>query len=307
MKCAIFGLNRVGKSTLFRILSNSQSKEGILTLYDERVDELAKIFKPKKITHAFIEIADIDNLDEKVYLYNLLILVIRNLYDFNELKFRLIFFDLKIVERRIENAKKVGNSKVIELFNKLKTHLENEKFLNSVVLNQNDLLLLRDISFITQKPMIFVYNVFEGENVDKSLLNVLKDFDYVLTNLKLEEEVKDLDYEERLELLKLYGFEPLRNNLISLIKKKLSIILFFTAGEKEVRSWILKNGQSAKDAARKIHSDLERGFVRAEVINYNEFIKVKDLKLAREKGLIRVEGKNYVVNDGDIIYIRSSI
>ncbi|MEO0144739.1 MAG: DUF933 domain-containing protein [candidate division WOR-3 bacterium] len=307
MKCAIFGLNRVGKSTLFRILTNSSSKEGILLLYDRRLDELAKIFNPKKITHAFIEISEINNFDDKLLTYDLLILVVKNLEDFNELKFKMLFFDLKIVEKRIENAKKTGNNKIVEVFSRLKEHLEGENFLSSITLDQSSLILIRDVNFITKKPMIFVYNVFEGEEIDNSLLKELKKFDYLVSNLKLEEEAKNLSDSEREEFLKLYGFEPIYENLIKLIRDKLGIILFFTAGEKEVRSWILRKGQTAKDAAGRIHSDLEKGFVRAEIISYDEFMEIKNFKLAKEKGLVRIEGKDYIVKDGDIIYIRSSI
>jgi ribosome-binding ATPase YchF (GTP1/OBG family) len=162
--------------------------------------------------------------------------------------------------------------------------------------------VLRGINFITRKPFIIVYNVFEGEEIEK-----LSESDYIISNLKLQEETKHLNFEEQLEFLKLYGFEPINEILINKIKEKLDIILFFTAGEKEVRSWILKNGKTIKEAAGKIHSDLEKGFVRAEVIHFEEFMKIKDLKLAKEKGLIRVEGKDYIVKDGDIVYIRASI
>jgi len=299
MKVAIIGNNFVGKTTLFKILTNSTSSEGNLILYDKRLEEISNIIKPKKITHAYIEIYD---NPKDLNLFDLLILVIRNKKDLDDLKFKLILSDLKIVEKRIEDVRKKGNNKEAELFEKLKNHLENEQFLCSIKLEQNEVFMLRGISFITTKPFIIVYNVFEGEEIEK-----LNEEDYIISNLKLQEETKHLSFEEQLEFLKLYGFEPINEILINKIRQKLDIILFFTAGEKEVRSWILKNGKTVKEAAGKIHSDLEKGFVRAEVIHFEDFMKMKDMKLAKEKGLLRIEGKDYIVKDGDIIYIRASI
>jgi len=299
MKVAIIGNNFVGKTTLFKILTNSTSSKGNLILYDKRLEEISNIIKPKKITHAYIEIYD---NPKDLNLFDLLILVIRNKKDLDDLKFKLILSDLKIVEKRIENVRKKGNNKEAELFEKLKNHLENEQFLCSIKLEQNEVFMLRGISFITTRPFIIVYNVFEGEEIEK-----LNEEDYIISNLKLQEETKHLSFEEQLEFLKLYGFEPINEILINKIRQKLDIILFFTASEKEVRSWILKNGKTVKEAAGKIHSDLEKGFVRAEVIHFEDFMKMKDMKLAKEKGLLRIEGKDYIVKDGDIIYIRASI
>ncbi len=299
MKVAIIGNNFVGKTTLFKILTNSTSSEGILILYDKRIEQIANIIKPKKITHAYIEISD---NPKDLNLFDLLILVVRNRKDLEDLKFKLILSDLKIVEKRIENLRKKGNNKEAELFERLKNHLEEEQFLCSIKLEQNELIILRGISFITTKPFIIVYNIFEGEEIEK-----LNEEDYIISNLKLQEEAKHLSFEEQKEFLKLYGFEPINEILINKIRQKLDIVLFFTAGEKEVRSWVLKNGKTVKEAAGKIHSDLEKGFVRAEVIHFEDFMKIKDMKLAKEKGLLRIEGKDYIVKDGDIIYIRASI
>ncbi len=311
MKCAIIGLNSVGKTTLFKILTGSNAKEGNLTLYDRRVDELSNIFNPKKITHAKVEVYDFDyefdkseNI-QKLFLYDLLILVVSDMNSFNEIKLRMILTDLKVVEKRLENAKKRGNNDEVKVFTKLKEYLENEQFLSSIKLDQNEEVVLKGIGFITQKPFIVVYNVFDEP--DSNLIQELKSYDYLVSNLRLEEEAMSLNYEERKEFLSLYGFEPLFEKLLNKVKDKLGIILFFTAGKKEVRSWVIRKGQTIKEAAGKIHSDLEKGFVRAEVISYEDFMKIKDMKLAKEKGLVRVEGKDYIVNDGDIVYIRSSI
>jgi len=300
MKIGIVGLKGSGKTTLFKILTNSKSKEGSFILYDKRIEELSKIFNPKKITHAYVEIYDVDEFNEKLTLYDLFIFVIRNSKELNEIKFKLILSDLKIVEKRLENAKKRANKEEYELFSVLKNHLENEEFLYSIKIEQKFQNLLKQFNFITQKPFIVLYNVFEGEEIENLNCDII-------INLKLYEEALSLNENEREEFLKLYNFDELNLKLVNLVKEKLGIILFFTAGEKEVRSWILRKGQSVKEAAGKIHSDLEKGFIRAEVISYEDFMKVKDMKIAKEKNLIRIEGKDYIVNDGDIIYIRSSI
>lgn len=300
MRIGILGLRGSGKSTLFRILTGSSSKEGNLILYDERIEELSKIFNPKKTTHAYIEVHDIDNFEKSIQnssLYDLFVFVIRNGKELSDVKYKMIVSDLKAIETRMENLRKKGKNEEIRVLEKLKNHLENEEFLYSIKIEQK---FLSDMNLITLKPFIVVYNVFEGENIEN--LNV-----DVITNLKLQEEALSLDKEERVEFLKLYNLEEIKPKIISLLKEKLNIILFFTVGEKEVRSWIIQRGKTAKDCARKIHSDLEKGFIKAEIINYSEFIKIKSMKLAKEKGLIRIEGKEYIVEDGDIVYIRSSI
>ena len=189
MKVAIIGNNFVGKTTLFKILTNSTSSKGNLILYDKRLEEISNIIKPKKITHAYIEIYD---NPKDLNLFDLLILVIRNKKDLDDLKFKLILSDLKIVEKRIENVRKKGNNKEAELFEKLKNHLENEQFLCSIKLEQNEVFMLRGISFITTRPFIIVYNVFEGEEIEK-----LNEEDYIISNLKLQEETKHLSFEEQ--------------------------------------------------------------------------------------------------------------
>lgn len=300
MRLGILGLRNSGKSTLFRILTNSNSKEGNLILYDERLEELSKIFNPKKTTHAYIEVHDIEDFErniQKSLLYDLFIFVIRNGKELSDLKYKMIISDLKAIETRIENLRKRGKNEEVKVLESLKNHLENEEFLYSIKIEQK---FLNEMNLITLKPFIVVYNVFEGENIEN--LNV-----DIITNLKLQEEALSLNKEERIEFLRLYNLEEIKPKIISLIKEKLNIILFFTVGEKEVRSWIIQKGKTAKDCARKIHSDLEKGFIRAEVINYKEFTEIKSIKLAKEKGLIRIEGKDYIVNDGDIVYIRSSI
>ncbi|MCS7244521.1 MAG: DUF933 domain-containing protein [candidate division WOR-3 bacterium] len=300
MRAGILGLRSSGKSTLFKILTGSSSKEGNLTLYDERVEELSKIFNPKKTTHAYIEVHDIDDFErniQKSSLYDVFIFVIRNGKELLDLKYKMIISDLKAIETRMENLRKKGKNEEVKILEKLKNHLENEEFLCSIKIEQN---FLNDMNLITLKPFIVVYNVFEGENIENLDVDII-------TNLKLQEEVLSLNEEERMEFLRLYNFEEIKPKIISLLKEKLNIILFFTVGEKEVRSWIIQKGKTAKDCARKIHSDLEKGFIRAEVINYSEFISLKSMKLAKERGLVRIEGKDYIVNDGDIIYIRSSI
>ncbi len=237
--------------------------KGNLILYDKRIEELSSIFNPKKITHAKIEVHDGVESFQKLSSYDILIIVVSDLKNLEEMKLKMILEDLRIVEKRIENSRKRGGNKEVKFFSKLKEYLENEQFLSSIKLEQSELLFLSGITFITQKPFIY---------------------DYLVSNLKLEEEAMSLGEEEKKEILFSYGFEPIFEK----------IVLFFTVGEKEVRSWILRKGQTVKKAAGKIHSDLEKGFVRAEVISYEEFMKIKDMRLAKERGLVRIERKDYL-------------
>ena len=331
MKGAIIGSTGVGKSTLFKLLTGTESKTttrgyvsgiGQAILYDRRVDELAKIYNPEKITHASIEIHDFDGFgklwkEEKsgeivqtLNQYDVLLHVTTDISDFEEIEYRLILADLRVVEKRLENLKKVATDKeAIALFEKLKSHLESEKPISSFQFSEKERQIVQNFTFATAIPRVVIYNVMEGQEPDEKFLKTLKEkgIPFNVSNLLLEVEALSLSEEEKEELIKEYGFEPAFEKIIENIKKALNIITFLTAGEKEVRAWLIRKGLTVKEAAGKIHSDLERGFVRAEVIHFDEFIKIGDMKKAKEMGLVRMEGKDYVVRDGDIVLIHSSI
>ena len=330
MKGAIIGSTGVGKSTLFKLLTGADSRGGKgyiggigqAILYDRRVEELSKIYNPGKKTHATFEIHDFEGFgklwkEEKtgeivqmLNQYDVLLHVTTGQQDFEEIEYRLILADLRVVEKRLENLKKVATDKeAITLFEKLREHLENEKPISTFPFSERERQYVQNFTFATAIPRVVIYNVMEGQEPDSSFIQHLKEKGLLfnVSNLMLEIEALSLPEEERKELIKEYGFEPAFEKIIENIKKALNIITFLTAGEKEVRAWLIRKGLTVKEAAGKIHSDLERGFVRAEVIHYDEFIKIGDMKKAKEQGLVRLEGKDYIVQDGDIILIRSSI
>jgi hypothetical protein len=236
----------------------------------------------------------------------------------------LIAKDLETVKKRFEKVEKMarlGDKKA-------KEELEWLEFLNSSLESMEPLrrhvrkmppevleYALRNLFLLTLKPLMYVANVSEKDLPEGNALSK-KVFEYakeegapaVLVCAKLEEEFIGLEKEEKEELLKSYGLEePGLNKLIRSAYELLGLITFFTAGEKEARAWTVKRGTKAPQAAGKIHSDFERGFIAAEVINYEDYIRVGSMGKAKELGMVRLEGKEYEIKDGDIVYFRFNV
>jgi len=175
--------------------------------------------------------------------------------------------------------------------------------------------LLKEYSFITSKPVMFVMNVDEeglhkdNEYVKKVIEYAQKEGSvYIKISAKIEAEIAELEKDEAKEFLEALGLK--KSGLEMMIQegyKLLNLITFFTAGEKEVKAWTIENGTNAQKAAGKIHSDIERGFIRAEVTDYETFVELKSLQKAKELGRTRLEGKDYIVKDGDIVYFRFNV
>lgn len=236
----------------------------------------------------------------------------------------LIAKDLETVEKRMEKVEKMarlGDKKAKEELNMLETIrsiLEKMEPIRRHAKNLDPEVLdyaKRNLFLLTAKPLMYVANVSEldlpeGNEFSKRVFEYAKEegSPAVLICAKLEEELIGLEPEEKEELLKSYGLEePGLNKLIKEAYKLLDLITFFTAGEKEARAWTVKKGTKAPQAAGKIHSDFERGFIAAEVINYEDYIKVGSLSKAKELGLVRLEGKDYEIKDGDIVYFRFNV
>ena len=236
----------------------------------------------------------------------------------------LIAKDLETVEKRMEKVEKMarlGDKKAKEELNMLETIrsiLEKMEPIRRHAKNLDPEVLdyaKRNLFLLTAKPLMYVANVSEldlpeGNEFSKRVFEYAKEegSPAVLICAKLEEELIGLEPEEKEELLKSYGLEePGLNKLIREAYKLLDLITFFTAGEKEARAWTVKKGTKAPQAAGKIHSDFERGFIAAEVINYEDYIKVGSLSKAKELGLVRLEGKDYEIKDGDIVYFRFNV
>ncbi|MCS7170907.1 MAG: redox-regulated ATPase YchF, partial [Aquificaceae bacterium] len=236
----------------------------------------------------------------------------------------LIAKDLETIDKRLEKVEKMarlGDKKVreeLEFLMHIKSILENMEPLRRCSERLPSELLeyaKKNLFLLSLKPLLYVANVGDGDLPSGNSMSE-KVFEYareegspaVLICAKLEEELIGLEAHEKEELLKSYGLqEPGLNKLIREAYKLLNLITFFTAGEKETRAWTIKRGAKAPQAAGKIHSDFERGFIAAEVINYQEYAKVGSINRAKELGLIRLEGKDYVVKDGDIVYFRFNV
>ncbi len=244
------------------------------------------------------------------------------LRDIKSFENELILFDYILVDKRVErinnNLKRGLKEKEdeLKLFLKLKEHLEKEVPLRELCFTEQELRLLLPYKFLSTKPLIHVVN--HGEHSDQTLKSEItslkeKYVDSTNTSLislcaTLEKEISELPKEDRKIFLKELGIEePASKLLVMASYKLLGFISFFTVGEDEVRAWTIKKGMTAKEAGGKIHSDIEKGFIRSEVISYKDFIETGSIKEAKEKGLLRLEGKNYIVEDGDIMNFRFNV
>ncbi|MBN2347689.1 MAG: redox-regulated ATPase YchF [Bacteroidales bacterium] len=230
--------------------------------------------------------------------------------------------DLESVEKKIQRMEKIAKSgdkeaKVsIEILGKIKDHLENFQNVRDLELNEIEKKQIEDIFLLTAKPILYVCNVDEASATNgNSYVDKVKEFlegkntEILVIAGQSEAEIADLeDMNDRNAFLNDLGIsEPGVNKLIRSAYSLLNLTSFFTVGPKEIRAWTIRKGMTAPQAAGVIHSDLERGFIRAEVMKYNDFISLKSEHACKEKGKLFVEGKNYVVDDGDILHIRFNV
>lgn len=230
--------------------------------------------------------------------------------------------DLDLVERKIQRMEKVAKSgdkdakKSIESLQKVKAHLEDFQSVRTLDLDDHELKVIEDMYLLTAKPVIYVCNVDadsakSGNKYSDQLKESLKDekAEIMVIAGALEAEIAELESaEDRLAFLEDAGLsEPGVNKLVRSAYDILNLMSFFTAGPKEVRAWTIKKGMTAPQAAGVIHSDLERGFIRAEVMKYKDFITLKTEHACRDAGKLFIEGKNYIVEDGDILNIRFNV
>ena len=243
--------------------------------------------------------------------------------DIETINLELIFKDLESVERRIQRVSKVAKSgdkgarKELEALEKIKEILENGRRIQPYLkeLGDEEKRVVKELQLLTAKPVMYIANVDEeGLLEDNELVRLVREFaekegaPVVKICAKIEAELSELQKDEKEEFLRELGMEePGLNAVIREGYKLLDLITFFTAGEQEAKAWTVKRGTKAPQAAGKIHSDIERGFIRAEVIKYDDLIREGSLQACKEKGLMRLEGKDYEVQDGDIIYFRFNV
>lgn len=230
--------------------------------------------------------------------------------------------DLESVEKKIQRLEKVAKSgdkdakKGIEVLTVYKDHLESFQNASSAPVSENDKQYIADIFLLTTKPFIYVCNVddasaVKGNKYVEQVQSFLKDenTEILIIAGAMEAEIAELETEEdRMAFLADVGLtEPGVDKLVRAAYSLLELETFFTVGEKETRAWTIKRGATAPEAARAIHSDLERGFIRAEVMKYDDYVSLGSEQACKEKGKFHIEGKNYIVEDGDILHIRFNV
>ncbi len=243
--------------------------------------------------------------------------------DMETINMELAFADLEVIEKRIPKIEKKAQLKVdadamkeYAVLMRIKEALEQGKMTSELTFTEEEYKFIKPMSFLTLKPMIYVLNVGESDIVNGGNEYVTKAKEYaskkniacVMISAKMEEDLSQLDDEERDLLLADYGLEESGlDNLVKLAYSTLGLQTFFTQGEKECRAWTFKKGMKAPECAGVIHTDFERGFIKAEVISYDDFIEYKSVSKIREAGKLRLEGKEYVFQDGDITEFRFNV
>ncbi len=363
MEIGIVGLPNVGKSTMFNAITKAgaecanypfctiEPNVGIVPVPDERLDNLANLYHPNKVTHAIVKFVDIaglvkgaskgEGLGNKFLSHirevDAIVQVVRCFEDSNivhvdgtidpvrdvdTINLELIFSDIEAVDKRREKAIKLARTNKkdqvqVDALDKIKSALMEGKLASTVNLTEEEQKSINDLFLLTSKPMMYVANVSEEQlkNISNDE-NVNKLKEYVGSNgskviplcVKIEEELASLNDDEKAEMLELYGLE--KSGLDSLITESydlLGLISFLTEGADECRAWTITKGTKAPQAAGKIHTDFERGFIKAEVIKYEELMECGSMTKAKEKGLVRIEGKDYVMQDGDVVLFRFNV
>jgi len=357
MQTGIIGLPQVGKTTLFRILTKAHldaksaaaaTHIGVAKVPEPRLNQLATLYNPKKITPASVQYVDVGGMQKDRARDATVLAPLRDvdalahvirvfddpsvphaagsidpLRDATNLELELMLTDLDQITRRVERVEKDLKKKkepVLEqelaLLQRCKSAIESEKPLRELEFTPEERKLLTGFMFLSLRPVLYVLNLGDNEAAELSTavqrhklgaLTGRPNTAVVAVCGRLEAELAEMDEKEAAELLASYGLsEPGLNRLIRATYDLMGLISFFTAGEPEVRAWTIRKGSTAVKAAGEIHSDIEKGFIRAEVVRWDDLLKAGSLAAAREKAQVRLEGREYIVQEGDVILFRHS-
>ena len=345
MNMGIIGLHGSGKTTIFDSLTGQMvhgdgpgGKKGcalgLTRVPDERLDRLSSIFKPKKTVYAQIRFTDFpgsvkdekgfsDQTLRRLHEVDALALVLRGfshgvpptpLEDLRTTFADMLLSDLILAEKSIQRLDKDRRDfRLLELMKRIHAHLSQDRWLTLLPMDEHEENAISGYTFVTRKPVLVVLNTPEnGQDVldIDEIQGICQEQGWRFLSICgcLEEEIAQLNPEDQGAFLADLGVcEPACVRFIHASYELLDLISFFTVGENEVHSWPVKRGTMALKAAGKIHSDMERGFIRAEVIGFDDFIACGDFQTAKKRGLLRLEGKEYVVHDGDIVTFRFNV
>ena len=364
MKLGIVGLPNVGKSTLFNAITNAGAQSanyafctiepnvGVVDVPDYRLDKLAEMYNPDKVTPASIEFVDIavlvkgaskgEGLGNKFLSHirevDAIVHVVRCLdnddiihvegsidpiRDIETINLELLLSDADILNRRLDKSQKAlkgdkSLQKEVDFLLRLKDALENGINARAVECDEEEKEILDSIGLLSAKPVIYACNMSEDDfknNIETNVrYNAVKELaagegaQVLPICAELEAEIASLSKEEKEMFLSDIGVE--KGGLDVLIQRSydlLGLMSFLTAGKPEVRAWTIKKGTKAPKAAGKIHSDIERGFIRAEIVSFDELMQLGSMQAAKENGKIRSEGKDYIMQDGDIVLFRFNV